>query len=97
MATKDIYQWLAHVKTAASLLDLIIPFATLLYLLTRTLYNLLFHPLRSYPGPLIWRATRLPYDWHTYHGTLHERIVTIHRHYGPIVRLSPNELSFTSS
>lgn len=88
---------MSHVWALGKLTVCLVPSAALLYVLSRCLYNLFLHPLRSYPGPLIWRATRLPYDWHVFRGTLVNHVVKIHRQYGPTVRLSPDELSFTSS
>ncbi|KAI1346127.1 cytochrome P450 family protein [Xylaria sp. FL0043] len=56
-------------------------------------YQCKFAPLASFPGPLaaklwkVWRANKL------YRGTWHRDIVELHRKYGPIVRIGPNELS----
>jgi cytochrome P450 len=69
----------------------------ILYILAQTAYNLLLHPLRKYPGPILWRICRLPLDYHKYHGTTDRRVLEIHTQYGPSVRVAPNELSFTSS
>jgi aspirochlorine biosynthesis cytochrome P450 monooxygenase len=60
------------------------------------LYNVTFHPLAKYPGPLLWRATRLPAAYHHATGDLYKCIATFHDQYGAIVRIAPDELSFTS-
>lgn len=60
-------------------------------------YNAYLHPLRSYPGPLLWRAYRIPYVYSTQRGILHVRMRDFHTRYGPIVRIAPNELSYADS
>lgn len=60
------------------------------------LYNLLFHPLRKYPGPISWQATRLPWCWYQYRGCLSRKLLELHNNYGKVVRVAPNELSFIS-
>jgi cytochrome P450 len=64
-------------------------------LILRILYNLFVSPLRSIPGPWLWRATRLPYALSLIRGTLVHDIQKIHTQYGPIVCLAPDEVSFT--
>jgi cytochrome P450 len=60
-------------------------------------YNIYLHPLASYPGPKIAAATRL---WHTrslLSGQLPYDVERLHNKYGPVVRIAPNELSYTDS
>ncbi|EUC43004.1 hypothetical protein COCMIDRAFT_101978 [Bipolaris oryzae ATCC 44560] len=57
-------------------------------------YNLFLHPLRGYPGPLLWRCFRFPYVVSTQRGQIHRRYNEFHAKYGPIVRIAPNELSY---
>lgn len=52
------------------------------------------HPLRSFPGPLLWRSFRFPYVISTQRGELHRRLREFHTKYGPVVRVAPNELSY---
>ncbi|KAH7093788.1 benzoate 4-monooxygenase cytochrome P450 [Paraphoma chrysanthemicola] len=61
------------------------------------LYNAFVHPLRRYPGPLLWRSFRIPYVIATQRGELHKRLKSFHTKYGPIVRIAPNELSYADS
>ncbi|KAK2017789.1 cytochrome P450 [Colletotrichum eremochloae] len=61
------------------------------------LYNLYFHPLAEYPGPWLGRASLLWRFIHTSTGRIHIDIEKLHRKYGPVVRVSPNELSFGST
>ncbi|KAK3303817.1 cytochrome P450 [Chaetomium strumarium] len=58
-------------------------------------YNLLFHPLRSVPGPKLWAATQLPYMAGLLSGRLPFIIHALHEKYGDVVRVGPNRLSFT--
>ncbi|KAK1760281.1 cytochrome P450 [Echria macrotheca] len=67
---------------------------TVVYSLAVILYNLYLHPLARFPGPLLWRATRLTYLRNAVAGTLPRDILRLHRRYGPVVRIAPNELSF---
>jgi len=64
------------------------------FILIHVAYNTLLHPLRKVPGPLLARATGL---WRTvkyFRGTWLDDIVDLHRTYGPVVRIAPNEISF---
>ncbi|KAI0870729.1 cytochrome P450 [Hypoxylon argillaceum] len=59
-------------------------------------YNLWFHPLARFPGPLLARSTLLWRMQKTLNGRIHRSIEAGHQKYGPILRVSPNELSFAS-
>lgn len=61
------------------------------------IYNIFWHPLRSYPGPLFNRVSRLPYCYQVLRGTYPFQILGLHKRYGPIVRVAPDELSFADS
>lgn len=61
---------------------------------TNTVYNAYLHPLRKVPGPFLASITEL---WRTTKyasGQWHQDILDLHRKYGPVVRVSPNEVSF---
>jgi cytochrome P450 len=60
-------------------------------------YNAYLHPLRRYPGPLLWRSFRFPYVIATHRGEIHKQFTEFHSKYGPIVRVAPNELSYAHS
>ncbi|KAK4144426.1 cytochrome P450 [Dichotomopilus funicola] len=68
----------------------------LTYPLTTALYNLFLHPLHRFPGPLLYAAS--PYPWAIRHalGTSAFHTERLHARYGPVVRIGPNHLSFTS-
>jgi cytochrome P450 len=51
--------------------------------------------LASFPGPLLARCTRIWYVYHLLTGRLPFAVQQAHEKYGRIVRLAPNELSFT--
>lgn len=69
----------------------------LLVLAVKAVYNISpFHPLAKYPGPLLWRASRLPASIHHARGDLYQCIAAAHREYGKTVRIAPDELSFSS-
>ncbi|KAK5987017.1 Cytochrome P450 monooxygenase [Cladobotryum mycophilum] len=60
------------------------------------LYNMLFHPLRHFPGPSMAGATLW---WKAYkevflHQTLATELFDLHEKHGDIVRVGPNELHF---
>ncbi|KAM3415335.1 hypothetical protein BST61_g8864 [Cercospora zeina] len=67
-----------------------------LCLVGRIIYALAFDKLRHIPGPKVNAVSRLPYVRHLLRGTTVDNVVALHRKYGSVVRISPNELSFTS-
>ncbi|GKT45881.1 cytochrome P450 monooxygenase aclL [Colletotrichum spaethianum] len=67
-----------------------------LYILGRCLYNIYFHPLSTYPGPKLWATSRIPWTYHSIGGHLPDEVYQLHKQYGPIVRIAPDELSYTS-
>jgi len=52
-----------------------------------------FHPLASFPGTTLCKLTKWWGVWETYNGKRHLRVHELHKNYGPIVRVGPNELS----
>lgn len=58
-------------------------------------YNLFLHPLRSYPGPWYTRASILWFIYHSFKGDVPFLLHKLHLEYGPVVRMTPNELSYT--
>ncbi|KAL2188162.1 cytochrome P450 [Thermothelomyces heterothallicus CBS 203.75] len=55
-----------------------------------------FHPLRSAPGPWLNSISELPAALALVAGNQHVYYQYLHERYGPVVRVSPNELSFIS-
>ncbi|KAK3392843.1 cytochrome P450 [Podospora didyma] len=75
------------------------PLGTVLLLLVaypfaRAIYNIYFHPLSNIPGPRIWSVTRLPFVRSLLQGTIVHDIQKLHRQYGPVLRIAPNEVTF---
>ncbi|TRX98016.1 hypothetical protein FHL15_001226 [Xylaria flabelliformis] len=68
------------------------------HILIQTIYNLYFHPLAKFPGPIWGRVSppKLWRFWHTMRGRSHRAIQAQHNQHGFVVRVSPNELSFAS-
>ncbi|RAH50530.1 cytochrome P450 [Aspergillus brunneoviolaceus CBS 621.78] len=67
----------------------------LFYTVALVLYNVYLHPLARYPGPTAMAATRIPYMRLTIGGRFPQTIKQLHERYGKVVRIAPNELSFT--
>ncbi|KAI1775808.1 isotrichodermin C-15 hydroxylase [Hypoxylon cercidicola] len=67
---------------------------TVLYIAGNVFYNLFLHPLASFPGPLLHRASRLPWTIALLRGRVVFDSADIHIKYGPVVRMAPNELAF---
>ncbi|KAF6824735.1 benzoate 4-monooxygenase cytochrome p450 [Colletotrichum plurivorum] len=69
---------------------------TLCRFITVWTYNLWFHPLASFPGPIWGRCSLLYRFFHSSRGGLQFAVADAHKKYGDIVRVAPNELSFAS-
>ncbi|RYP69226.1 hypothetical protein DL771_006194 [Monosporascus sp. 5C6A] len=69
----------------------------LLFIVARALYSIFLHPLRSFPGPLLWRVSPLPRIYWLLKGRLPHKMAELHAEYGPAVRFMPDELSFSSA
>lgn len=65
------------------------------WILLTIIYNLFFHPLRNIPGPLLHRASIIPWSIQILRGTQMFETQKMHDRYGPIVRLSPTHVAFT--
>lgn len=62
------------------------------------IYNVYFHPLKNYPGPWLWRASRLPFICENLKGTLSTNtMLAMFDKYGPVVRIAPNELAYVDA
>ncbi|KAJ0117746.1 Cytochrome P450 monooxygenase hmp1 [Diaporthe amygdali] len=68
----------------------------ILLAVVRPLYNVYFHPLRKYPGPKLWAASSLPWGFSFLAGEIHNSLMDLHNKYGSVVRVAPDELSFSS-
>ncbi|KAK4210329.1 cytochrome P450 [Rhypophila decipiens] len=65
------------------------------YFISYITFNIFFHPLSSYPGPLLWRATQIPYTISFNAGDLPKKAHYYHELYqSDVIRLAPNRLSY---
>ncbi|KAF2691688.1 cytochrome P450 [Lentithecium fluviatile CBS 122367] len=71
-------------------------FLLVLRILFQILQRRFFHPLRSVPGPRTNSISELPAALNLIKGNQHVYYRSLHEKYGPVVRVSPNELSFVS-
>ncbi|KAJ1323299.1 aspirochlorine biosynthesis cytochrome P450 monooxygenase [Microdochium nivale] len=85
LLTKDVLPWLGGALVASPVV----------YYAIMAVYNIYFHPLSKYPGPKSWSATPFYYAILQLRGICPQETANMHRKYGPVVRISANELSFT--
>ncbi|KIW74827.1 hypothetical protein Z517_11597 [Fonsecaea pedrosoi CBS 271.37] len=71
--------------------------AILTYTILIGVYRLYFHPLAKFPGPKINAISPIPGILALLRGRLPMENKKLHDIYGPVVRVSPNELSFNTS
>ncbi|KAJ9154735.1 Cytochrome P450 [Pleurostoma richardsiae] len=60
------------------------------------LLRCLTSPLRKVPGPAASLFTSLVLKWHEFHGRRTRYVHGLHQRYGPVVRIAPGEVSFSS-
>ncbi|KAJ5648642.1 hypothetical protein N7490_005014 [Penicillium lividum] len=66
--------------------------SVLAYGLVMIFYRLHVHPLSKYPGPWLAGATGLYEMYFTLGGSFEDEIDRMHQKYGPVVRITPNEV-----
>ena len=67
----------------------------MLYPIGKAIYNIYFHPLSKYPGPILAKATKIPVALVAWDGSVSQWINELHNYYrSDVVRISPDELSF---
>ncbi|EKG16266.1 hypothetical protein MPH_06520 [Macrophomina phaseolina MS6] len=64
---------------------------------TIAISRIYFHPLSKFPGPRIAAFSNLPYSVSYLGGRQPYDILKLHEKYGPVVRISPHELSFSTA
>lgn len=72
------------------------PRQTLLYTIWRCIYNIYFHPLARFPGPVLAKISPLYSIYGLFRGRWPFDVHQLHLKYGPVIRLMPNELSFST-
>ncbi|KAF2195825.1 cytochrome P450 [Zopfia rhizophila CBS 207.26] len=85
---------MSNITTIAVQASILFSILLISYTILKIFYNLFLHPLRSYPGPLLARATILAFQRASIQGKIHLWQHDLHKKYGPVVRYSPDELSF---
>lgn len=60
------------------------------------MYYVFFHPLAKVPGPKLYAFWDLPMLYHLLRGDWQHRLKQLHDEYGPAVRYTPNNVSFTT-
>lgn len=75
---------------------LAIAIAGVVYVIGTAIYNIYFHPLASYPGPKLWAATSIPYAYYWRSGRFPFKVAEFHATYGQVVRILPDELSYST-
>ena len=80
------------------MLNILVPAIALIaiYCLGLLIYNIFFHPLRSFPGPPLAKISKAWSRYGNLKGRKSHRIHEAHQKYGLVVRVAPNELSFSS-
>lgn len=68
-----------------------------IYHLFKAIYNAFLHPLSKFPGPKLAAATRIPFLRMTWSGSIPQHMSNLHDTYGPVVRVTPTELSFNTA
>ncbi|KAM0253628.1 hypothetical protein ACHAQJ_007203 [Trichoderma viride] len=79
----------------ADLSPLYIGIAIVSILLLKTLHGLSTHRLQHIPGPLIARLTPVWYWYLSWKGIECRAIAALHKKYGPVVRIAPNEVAIS--
>lgn len=55
------------------------------------------HPLRGYPGPKLYAAAIIPIYYQRLRGFGPQFTTELHKKYGPVVRIAPNQISYTDN
>ena len=78
-------------------LSISVALSLLCYQFSIYVYNFWFHPLANYPGPKLAAVSCIPRIRRALRGDVFFWIVDLHLQYGEVVRVSPNELSFSGA
>ncbi|KAL2125926.1 hypothetical protein VTI74DRAFT_2223 [Chaetomium olivicolor] len=67
-----------------------------LFFVVRSVYYAFFHALAKVPGPKLYAFWDLPYLYHLLRGEWPQKLKQLHGEYGPVVRFTTNNVSFTT-
>ncbi|KAF1947874.1 cytochrome P450 [Clathrospora elynae] len=82
-------------RTSVSQIIIFLVAILIIRFVARGVYRVYFHPLSKFPGPKLRAATRIPGHIAVWNGSCDRVLIRLHARYGHIVRINPNELSFT--
>lgn len=68
-----------------------------IYICYTVIYNLYVSPLSKFPGPKLWACSEIFYQRAIVNGIPHQEFVRFFEQYGPVVRIAPKELIFSST
>lgn len=74
----------------------VLPLSLFTLAIALVFYRIFLHPLSQIPGPRLAAVSNI---WHAYHarnGRMFELGKTLHKRYGAVVRVGPNEVWFDS-
>lgn len=74
---------------------LVLVFAILLHITTTCIYRRFFHPLANIPGPFLPAVTKLYQSY--FNCRYYIEIERLHRKYGPVVRITPDEVHIATN
>lgn len=60
-------------------------------------YRLVLHPLSQVPGPRLAAVSNVWYAYHVRNGSSFRLAKVLHKQYGPVVRVGPNEVWVNSA
>lgn len=69
---------------------------TLAWWICSAIYNLFVSPLSRFPGPKWYAVSNIPSQISLVRGNAHVDVLKLHQQYGPVVRVKPNELVFST-
>ncbi|KAK8042505.1 cytochrome P450 [Apiospora phragmitis] len=90
MSSGITHEYYLNITQLTMLVSILLAF----YAMCIAVYNGLFHPLASFPGPLSHRVSIIPRIVYLVTGRLAFHVANLHAKYGAVVRISPNELAF---
>ena len=82
----------AHPSIPLALLHILL-LTTATFATLTLLRRLFFHPLRSFPGPILARVSKLHQAYYVWRGQYGLYLKGLHEQYGEFVRTAPNEVS----
>ncbi|CAI6092807.1 unnamed protein product [Clonostachys chloroleuca] len=75
----------------------VVVLSALVFCCVTLIRNLYFHPLSKFPGPKIAAVSNLWYAYVMHRGVAPIEMSNLHKRYGPVIRVAPDELSFSSA